>query len=307
MAHTVIVKEAEETLLETIAVCRKVNLPLRAIHIECAKIADKPKDWCARTLKAVGEAMEDTDAIAYVCEDDDLFILSRVATHKTVLRVLGSLPKDLVPDPAPGLAHLFEVHIEGQILTEIVQEKILEKQRRAAQVAEESRAALTAARATMERHLEEDIAVNAAQIASLPARRAARKKPAILMIEDDVFSLHLVAHALRDEAEVHLASNARQGLLAYLKTAPDIVFLDINMPGLSGLDILREFFSVDPAAYIVMLSGNGNRDNVMDAMTGGAKGFISKPFTLDKIKDYMARCPHIQNKRLTQKEIDYAR
>lgn len=298
MSKAVITENVEDTLLETINVCRKVNLPLRALHLRFGVLAARPRDWEERLFPVLAAALDGIEAVTYSCFDHDVFIISRALTQKTVLRVLGDLPKDLVPAlEEEGLARLFELPQEGSELQDIIQRKQKEKHERALSKIDAETHRREAERAEMQKNIEMDIVMGSAMVSSIAARRMERKRPGVLMIEDDVFSLHLVGNALRIENEFNVASNARDGIAAYVKNAPDILFLDINLPALSGLEILKEILDIDPDAYIVMLSGNGNKDNVMGAITGGAKGFVSKPFTLDKLKDYIAKSPHIQRKR----------
>ncbi len=298
MSKAVITENVEDTLLETINVCRKVNLPLRALYLKFGVLASKPQDWQARLFPVLVAALDGLEAMTYSCADGDVFIISRALTQKMVLRVLGDLPKDLVPAlEEEGLARLFELPQEAPDLQEIVQQKINEQRHKALSKIEEENQRRLVEHTAMQKKVEVDIVIGAGLISSISSRRMERKRPGVLMIEDDVFSLHLVGNALRTEYDFNVASNARDGLNAYIKYAPDILFLDINLPGLSGLEILKEILSIDPNAFVVMLSGNGNKDNVMGAVTGGAKGFVGKPFTLDKLKDYISKSPHFHQKR----------
>ena len=79
---------------------------------------------------------------------------------------------------------------------------------------------------------------------------------------------------------------------------PDMIFLDIGLPDVTGLEILDEIFQIDPKAHVVMLSGNGSRDNVVGAIQKGARDFIGKPFTVEKLHVAMTKCVFIQEKRI---------
>jgi DNA-binding NarL/FixJ family response regulator len=61
--------------------------------------------------------------------------------------------------------------------------------------------------------------------------------------------------------------------------------------------IEARLLELDPDAYIVMLSGQGNRENILHSMQLGAKGFIGKPFTPEKLFSYVHKCPFVQEKR----------
>lgn len=79
----------------------------------------------------------------------------------------------------------------------------------------------------------------------------------------------------------------------YKKYNPDILLLDIHLPHKSGPEILREILMIDPDAYIVMFSADNARDQVLDCLKKGAKGFITKPFTKEKLHTYINKCPSI--------------
>jgi len=117
--------------------------------------------------------------------------------------------------------------------------------------------------------------------------RAERRKLVVLVVDDDIFSRRLVSNSLDAEHEVVQAGNAVEALQKFTFTAPDIVFLDIDLPDSDGHKILEKFMSIDSSAFIVMLSGNSTREDIMKALGNGAKGFIGKPFTKDKLLMYI--------------------
>jgi two-component system, chemotaxis family, chemotaxis protein CheY len=299
LIRAVITEGVETQLQETAALCRRMNLPLRCLHLTFSALTNRPEGWQDATINAIAKGVEDTDALIYVCADGDMFVLSRLATRKTLLRLLRDLPGELVPTPERmmGLAHLFELNIEGTRLEQIVQTKL--REREAAQlfaIQEEVRVKDITPPVVVEA-VGFNMALHGHLVASVATRRKDRKVPSILFVEDDVFSQKLLGNALCAEYEVHAAVTGQEAIVGYLRAAPDVVFLDINLPDMTGLEVLQEIFRVDPRAFIVMLSGNGHKDNVMRAIRGGARGFIGKPFTLDKLQQYLNMCPFIIEKR----------
>jgi DNA-binding NarL/FixJ family response regulator len=77
-------------------------------------------------------------------------------------------------------------------------------------------------------------------------------------------------------AEVFDARDADSGLLAYDACAPDVVIIDINLPGVSGFELASRILARDPAARIVMFSMNDDPAFVSRALSIGAKGYIAK-------------------------------
>ena len=67
--------------------------------------------------------------------------------------------------------------------------------------------------------------------------------------------------------------------------SPDIVFLDISMPGKNGLDVLQELKSKFPNVFVAMISGHNTFDNIKRSMELGADGFVVKPYTTIKIRE----------------------
>ena len=114
------------------------------------------------------------------------------------------------------------------------------------------------------------------------ATRKDRKGIVIQVVEDDPFTQKLVANVLSD-FEVISSGTVADALKGYTEHAPDIIFLDINLPDGSGHDILQQIVSIDPKAYAIMLSGNRSMADVSKALQSGAKGFVAKPFPKDKL------------------------
>lgn len=74
------------------------------------------------------------------------------------------------------------------------------------------------------------------------------------------------------------AENGEVAIQRFQELSPDIVTMDITMPGMSGLASLKQILAVQPAANVVMVSAMGQESMVREAIIAGAKGFIVKPF-----------------------------
>lgn len=94
--------------------------------------------------------------------------------------------------------------------------------------------------------------------------------------------------------EIYEASSGNKALSEFNKNMPDVVFLDIELPGANGQDILKEIRSKKPNAHVVMVSAHASADNVKTSIGHGASGFVVKPFTAQKIRSVLKR--HLQTK-----------
>jgi two-component system chemotaxis response regulator CheY len=87
--------------------------------------------------------------------------------------------------------------------------------------------------------------------------------------------------------EIFDASNGDDAIALFRHEHPDLVFLDIRMPGKDGLQALEEMLSINPSAFIIIDSAESTTDNVRAALKAGAKGFMVKPFNTEKVSDIL--------------------
>jgi two-component system chemotaxis response regulator CheY len=85
------------------------------------------------------------------------------------------------------------------------------------------------------------------------------------------------------------AGTGRLGLEACLRTKPDLIFLDVVMPDMSGLEILPAIKDALPQAEILMVTASNDRLTIEQAIMGGAASFIIKPFTPGKVDEVLKR------------------
>ncbi|OFI05868.1 chemotaxis protein CheY [Clostridium acetireducens DSM 10703] len=79
------------------------------------------------------------------------------------------------------------------------------------------------------------------------------------------------------------AEDAQQAYLEYKKCHPDLVTMDVNMPGMSGIEVTRKILKEYPKANVIIVSSLEQRDLVIDALEAGAKHYILKPITSEKL------------------------
>lgn len=127
--------------------------------------------------------------------------------------------------------------------------------------------------------------------------RSLRKKTKILVVDDQEFTRELLRGILLKDYAVYTASCGKGALSTYIAEAPDIVFLDIEMPDLSGHEVIQQIVKLDPESYVVMLTASKAVSDVKLAGMEGAKGFICKPFNKQKIFDIIKNYTLIKEKR----------
>jgi two-component system chemotaxis response regulator CheY len=79
------------------------------------------------------------------------------------------------------------------------------------------------------------------------------------------------------------ATTGREAISQYKKLDPDLVIMDLSMPGMTGLDAIAEILAFNPRANIIVLSGSNFPETRKQAFELGAKMFIPKPFDLDRV------------------------
>lgn len=108
--------------------------------------------------------------------------------------------------------------------------------------------------------------------------------PTLLIVDDEQPILHSLEGLLSDEGfNVLTAPNGYECLKTIDAEHPDLVLLDIWMPGLDGIETLREIKKSHPGIPVIMISGHGTIDTAVTATKYGAFSFIEKPISIDKV------------------------
>lgn len=108
--------------------------------------------------------------------------------------------------------------------------------------------------------------------------------PSILIVDDEPSILQSLGGLLTDEGfEVLTASNGYEALKVIEQESPDLVLLDIWMPGLDGIDTLQEIKKNNPYIQVIIITGHGTIETAVRATKMGAYDLIEKPLSIDKI------------------------
>jgi two-component system nitrogen regulation response regulator NtrX len=108
--------------------------------------------------------------------------------------------------------------------------------------------------------------------------------PTILAVDDEATILQSLSGILSDEGfEVLTASNGYEALKIIEEESPDLVLLDIWMPGMDGIATLQEIKRTNPFLQVIIISGHGTIETAVKATKLGAYDFIEKPLSIEKI------------------------
>ena len=131
----------------------------------------------------------------------------------------------------------------------------------------------------------------------------------ILLIDDEEPIAWSLRRAFeRDGHRVAVAASAEDGLAKARQHPPDVVFLDVRLPGMDGLAALAELKKLAPAAGVVVITAHGNLNTAVKAVEGGAFDYLAKPFdlaqALDAAKRALSRGSSEPEALATVQEID---
>jgi CheY-like chemotaxis protein len=109
----------------------------------------------------------------------------------------------------------------------------------------------------------------------------------VLIVDDEPELTEVVREYLQDCYEVTVVHSGPAAMQAVAARRPDVVFLDINMPGASGLDVLKALRRVDASIPVIMVTVNTEVTVVQECLREGAFAYVPKPFDL-KYVEHMA-------------------
>ncbi len=123
-----------------------------------------------------------------------------------------------------------------------------------------------------------------------------KKHPKILIIDDDdkiVFAIQLILES--DGFTILTAQNGKDGWEMIKKEAPDITILDIQMPGMSGLEVLEKIGEDKIDTSVIVITGFGTMDTAIRSMQLDAFDYLTKPLDMEKVKILCRRALEIRN------------
>ena len=112
----------------------------------------------------------------------------------------------------------------------------------------------------------------------------------VLVIDDEVNVRMLTGTLLKRLGyEVLLADNGQMGLELYRQDPPDVIVLDVKMPEMDGVEVLKQIRSVDPKQPVIVVTGDGNPETEREVQALGVTEFIVKGSSLPSLGDPLKR------------------
>lgn len=118
----------------------------------------------------------------------------------------------------------------------------------------------------------------------------AEKKPVVLVIDDEEAMRDSCSLILAKEGfQAETAENGQIGLEKIKELGPDLVLIDLKMPGISGFEVLEKIRDIDPHLIPIVITGYATVESAVEAMKKGAYDFLPKPFTPEELRIIIRR------------------
>ena len=112
----------------------------------------------------------------------------------------------------------------------------------------------------------------------------------ILIVDDEVHVATVLADSVRLQGhEAFVAGGGEEGLALLDQKRPDAVFLDIVMPGMGGIEVLRRIREVYPALPVIVITGHASTAEIEEAKQLGVTDCVQKPFVLNQLSQALGR------------------
>ncbi|MFO7733356.1 MAG: response regulator [Candidatus Aminicenantes bacterium] len=115
-------------------------------------------------------------------------------------------------------------------------------------------------------------------------------KKAILVVDDEITVCKSIRSALvQENYDIDLALSGEEALQKEQVKSYDVMIVDLMMPGISGLDLLRSIKTTNPSVQVIMVTGYPTMKNTLQAMQIGAFDFLPKPFLPADLRNLVAK------------------
>ena len=100
----------------------------------------------------------------------------------------------------------------------------------------------------------------------------------ILIVDDEPLITEVLSEHFKGDYDVETALNGTDALTAIVRERPDLVLLDINMPRMNGVEVLKDIKQIDDTILVIMVTANEQVALAAESLKSGAFGYVPKPF-----------------------------
>jgi two-component system NtrC family response regulator len=123
-------------------------------------------------------------------------------------------------------------------------------------------------------------------------------KPKLLIVDDDEAIRTQMKWALGEDYEVHFAEDRKAAVESFAAHSPAVTLLDLGLPPRpnecdEGLAVLSDILAIDNTAKVIIISGQGEKHNAIQAVGAGAYDFLCKPVEMEELRLLIRRCSHV--------------
>src|SRR4029078_1874412 len=119
--------------------------------------------------------------------------------------------------------------------------------------------------------------------------------PTLLVIDDEPSILHFFRRAFTEQdIKLETAMSCKEGMDKVVAVEPDVIVLDVNLAGDSGLDVFRQIKLIDSRIPVIFITGHGTTATAIEAMQLGAYEYLLKPLELDELTNLVKRAIEIR-------------
>lgn len=264
-----ILKDAENKFIADL-----IKIRSRKISIGCLYLKDKSLIDHVFLVSVVEDILNNKNVSFYYCSKG-VFILSPSINSKVLTKTIKKIvkKKNISEKQLENLLVFLDVKKDWDIISDFTEKEL-----------KEQRLLLEESGTQKEEVIKKILAdiVNRSDLPNFDKVRKLRKK-VVLVVEDDRSTAEIIVSYIDNSFRKVVAGSGREALDMYVREAPDMVFLDIELPDINGHGVLESLKAIDKNIYAVILSGHGTAKNVLKAADLEVKGFISKPISRDEI------------------------
>ncbi len=129
-------------------------------------------------------------------------------------------------------------------------------------------------------------------------------KPTILVVDDDPGARQSLEVILEDDYRILMAGNGSEALDLFQRESVDLILLDVSMPGMDGLEVLRRIKELDDTVDVIMVSALNLARKAVESIRLGAYDYITKPY---EPEDILSSVHRVLSKQKLHKELDFLR